>query len=150
MTDIKSKDDRSRNMAAIKGKNTKPEQYICHELFSRGYRYRKNVSYIEGHPDIFLRKYNTAIFVHGCFWHHHDGCKYAYNPKTRVQFWLDKFDKNIKRDLFVQDKLLEEKVKCLVIWECTVNKMKRDIDYNKQTMDKIVNFLNSEKMKFEL
>ena len=85
MTDIKSKDSRSRNMAAIKGKNTKPEQFICCELFKRGYRYRKNVNYIEGHPDLFLRKYNTAIFVHGCFWHRHDNCKYAYSFAREMQ-----------------------------------------------------------------
>lgn len=67
MTDIKTIEERSRNMAAIKGKNTKPEQYICHELYHRGFRYRKNVNYVTGHPDIYLAKYNTAIFVNGCF-----------------------------------------------------------------------------------
>lgn len=144
MTDIKSKEERSRNMAAIKGKDTKPEQYIRHELFSRGYRYRKNVDYIEGHPDLFLRKYNTAIFVHGCFWHRHEGCKYAYTPKSRVEFWQKKFDDNIKRDRYVQEKLRAEGIRCLLIWECTIKMMWKDEAYQKAVFSEIETFLKSE------
>ena len=150
MTDIKSVAARSRNMAAIKGKNTKPEQYICHELFKKGYRYRKNVNYIEGHPDLYLRKYNTAIFVHGCFWHRHSGCRYAYTPKSRVEFWQHKFDANIKRDIQVQEKLRTKEIKCLVIWECTVNKMIRDENEYQGIMRIICSFLESEELFLEL
>lgn len=82
MTDIKSPEERSRNMAAIRSKDTKPEVYLRKLLFAQGYRYRKNYKKIPGHPDIYLPKYRTAIFVHGCFWHRHQGCKYAYMPKA--------------------------------------------------------------------
>lgn len=95
MTDIKTPAERSKNMAAIKGKNTKPEVFLRKQLFTAGYRYRNNSSLAPGHPDIWLRKYNTAIFVHGCFWHRHSGCKLCYMPKSRVEFWEKKFTDNI-------------------------------------------------------
>ena len=146
MTDIKTKEERSRNMAAIKGKGTKPEQYLCRELFNRGYRYRKNVNYIEGHPDIFLRKYNTAIFVHGCFWHRHEGCKYAYTPKSRTDFWQQKFDANVKRDRDVQKLLISQGIKTLIIWECTIKQMLRDEEYQKTVLDGVEEFLKSDEL----
>ena len=92
--DIKSPEERSKNMAAIHSKNTKPEIYFRKLLFARGYRYSLNSKNIPGHPDVYLRKYNTAIFVHGCFWHRHNGCKYAYMPKSREDFWAEKFETN--------------------------------------------------------
>ncbi len=98
MADIKSLEDRSKNMAAIKNKNTKPEIYLRKELFSRGYRYRIASPMVPGHPDMYLAKYKLAIFVHGCFWHRHEGCKYSYMPKSRVDFWDKKFKSNIVRD----------------------------------------------------
>ena len=98
MADIKSLEDRSKNMAAIKNKNTKPEIYLRIELFSRGYRYRIASPMVPGHPDMYLAKYKLAIFVHGCFWHRHEGCKYSYMPKSRVDFWDKKFKSNIVRD----------------------------------------------------
>ena len=82
MADIVSPEQRSKNMAAIRSKNTKPEVYLRKLLFAQGFRYRIAAKNVPGHPDMFLRKYNTAIFVHGCFWHHHKGCRYAYNPKS--------------------------------------------------------------------
>lgn len=85
--DIKTPEERSKNMAAIHSRNTKPEIWFRKQLFARGYRYRLNTNRIQGHPDIYLRKYNTAIFIHGCFWQRHQGCKYAYMPKSRVEFW---------------------------------------------------------------
>ena len=103
MEDIVSVEQRSRNMAAIRSRDTKPEVYLRKLLFVKGYRYRIADKTVPGHPDIFLRKYNTAIFVHGCFWHRHQNCKYAYTPKSRVEFWQKKFDDNVKRDEIVQD-----------------------------------------------
>ena len=91
MADIVSPERRSKNMSAIRSKDTKPEIYLRKLLFAEGYRYRIAEKSIPGHPDMFLRKYNTAIFVHGCFWHRHQGCKYAYMPKSRVEFWQKKF-----------------------------------------------------------
>ena len=91
MADIKSPEERSRNMRAIRSKDTKPEVYLRKLLFAQGLRYRKNVSQIPGHPDMYLAKYRTGIFVHGRFWHRHEGCKYAYMPKSRTEFWQKKF-----------------------------------------------------------
>lgn len=102
-------------MAAIRSKNTKPEVYLRKLLFAKGYRYRVADKNILGHPDIFLRKYNTAIFIHGCFWHRHQGCKYAYAPKSRVEFWQKKFDDNVRRDAVVRAELQERGVKCLIV-----------------------------------
>lgn len=82
MADIKSPKERSRNMSRIKGKDTMPEVYIRKKLYERGFRYRKNTNIVPGHPDIWMRKYNAAIFVHGCYWHRHRGCRYAYMPKN--------------------------------------------------------------------
>ena len=150
MTDIKTPAERSKNMAAIRSANTKPEQYICRELFSLGYRYRKNAKNIYGTPDLFLRKYNTAIFVHGCYWHRHSGCKYAYMPKSNADFWQKKFLKNVQRDVVVKQSLQQQGVKCLIVWECTVKKMIRDPVINANMMDRIVDFLNSEELYREL
>lgn len=96
--DTVTSEQRSKNMSAIRSKDTKPEIYFRKLLFSRGYRYRVNSKQVSGHPDIYLKKYNTAIFIHGCFWHRHEKCKYAYMPKSNVEFWNKKFDTNIRRD----------------------------------------------------
>ena len=101
MADIKSPEERSRNMRAIRSKDTKPEIYLRKLLFAQGLRYRKNVQKLPGSPDMYLAKYRTAIFVHGCFWHRHQGCKYAYMPKSRTEFWVEKFDINVSRDRLV-------------------------------------------------
>ena len=124
--DIKSKEARSRNMAKIKGKNTKPEMYIRSLLFREGLRYRVNYSAIEGKPDLYFPKYRTAIFVNGCFWHRHEGCKYAYTPKTNAKFWEKKFSNNIRRDDEVYSTLVKQNIQVIIIWECTVRAMKRD------------------------
>lgn len=150
MADIKSIEQRSRNMAAIKGKNTKPEIYLRKCLFSRGYRYRVNVSGIPGHPDIWLRKYNTAVFVNGCFWHRHQKCKYAYTPKSRTEFWNSKFATNILRDQRVRLDLRQKNIRCLTIWECTVKKMIKDPDYAQQVLDACEVFLHDDRMMGEL
>ena len=97
MADIKSVEARSKNMAAIKSRDTGPELYLRKMLFSKGYRYRLGEKHIPGHPDLWLKKYNTAIFIHGCFWHRHTGCKEAYMPKSRVEFWQKKFERNVKK-----------------------------------------------------
>lgn len=144
MADIKSPEERSRNMAAIRSKDTKPEIYLRKLLFSYGYRYRKNASYIPGHPDIYLAKYNTALFVHGCFWHRHEGCKYAYMPKSRTDFWNKKFDSNIRRDEVVRKALEERHIKCLIVWECTIKKMVRSEEREQEVVEVIREFLSTE------
>ena len=79
-----------------------------------------------GHPDIYLPKYRVAIFVHGCYWHRHSGCQYAYMPKSRVEFWQKKFDDNVRRDQLVQNTLESQGIRYIVVWECTIKKMQKD------------------------
>ena len=100
-----SKEQRHRCMSAIKGKNTKPEMLVRKFLFSRGFRYRLNHPRLPGHPDLVLRKYRTVIFVNGCFWHGHEGCRFYVTPKSNVDFWKKKIERNRKRDVEEQWKL---------------------------------------------
>lgn len=122
MSDKLTPERRSWNMSRIKGKDTKIEVEVRKYLFSKGYRFRKNDKRYPGKPDIILPKYHVAIFVHGCFWHRHKGCKDATTPKTRTEFWLEKFDKNVKNDQIKQEKLRESGWKIIVIWECELKK----------------------------
>jgi len=117
MADIVSKKKRSQMMAGIKGKNTKPEVAIRKALFSKGYRYRLHKKSLPGKPDLVLAKYNTVIFIHGCFWHRH-GCHLFKWPSTRPEFWKDKINGNKARDLKHFKELSELKWRVLVIWEC--------------------------------
>ncbi len=143
MADIISQEQRSKNMAAIRSKNTKPEVYLRKLLFAKGYRYRIAEKSVIGHPDIFLRKYDTAIFVHGCFWHRHEGCRYAYMPKSHVDFWQIKFDDNVKRDIVIRKALQEQGIKCLVVWECTIRKMKKDSAMEETILLQIESFIHN-------
>ena len=114
----KVSEQRSRNMSAIKSKNTKPEIKVRKVLHSMGYRFRLHSKDLPGSPDIVLPKYKTVIFVHGCFWHRHENCKYASIPKTRQEFWNKKFEENIKRDSEIQGKIKNLDWRSVVIWEC--------------------------------
>lgn len=148
--DIKSPEERSRNMAAIRSKDTRPEIYFRKLLFAQGYRYSLNSKKIPGHPDIFLRKYNTAIFIHGCFWHRHSGCKYAYMPKSRVEFWQKKFEANVKRDYIVRMELRDKGIKCLIVWECTVRRIKRNQEDCISYLKTVEKFLKTDDLFLEL
>ncbi len=132
MTDRISKKKRSWNMSRIRSKDTKPEIKVRSYLFKLGFRFRKNVQKLPGKPDIVLPKYSTVIFINGCFWHHHQGCRYAYIPKTRTKFWLDKFSKNLENDK--KNKVILQQLgwKVVVIWECMLKN-----DFNK-TMSTVV------------
>ena len=118
MTDHLTSKERSRNMAAIKSKNTSPEIKVRSLLHRNGYRFRLYNKNLPGKPDIILPKYNTVIFVHGCFWHRHTGCKDCTTPKTNKKYWTEKFNKNIKRDKYVQDELKQLGWNVIVIWQC--------------------------------
>ena len=144
MTDIVTPEQRSKNMAAIRSKNTMPEVYFRKLLFNKGYRYSLNSKKIPGHPDIYLRKYNTAIFVHGCFWHRHPGCKYAYTPKSRIEFWQKKFDDNVRRDSVVMQQLEERGIKCLIVWECTIKRMLKDEAFENLVLKKSELFFSAD------
>lgn len=148
--DIKSPEERSRNMAAIRSKDTKPEIYFRKLFFAQGYRYSLNSSKVPGHPDIYLRKYNTAVFVHGCFWHRHSGCKYAYMPKSRVEFWQKKFEANVKRDYVVKMELQDKGIKCLIVWECTVKRMKRNQEACEKYLQVVERFLEGNQALLEI
>ncbi|WP_415929680.1 very short patch repair endonuclease [Zhenpiania hominis] len=148
--DIKSPEERSRNMAAIRSKDTRPEIYFRKLLFAQGYRYSLNSKKIPGHPDIYLRKYNTAIFIHGCFWHRHSGCKYAYMPKSRVEFWQKKFEANVKRDYIVRMELRDKGIKCLIVWECTVRRIKRNQEDCISYLKTVEKFLKTDDLFLEL
>lgn len=150
MADIVSPERRSKNMSAIRSKDTKPEIYLRKLLFAEGYRYRIAEKSIPGHPDMFFRKYNTAIFVHGCFWHRHQNCKYAYMPKSRVEFWQKKFNDNVRRDTVVKAALQENNVKCLIVWECTIKQMMKDSDVECRIIDECRSFLSSDELLLEL
>ena len=150
MADIVSPEKRSQNMSAIRSKNTKPEVYLRKLLFAQGYRYRIADKSVPGHPDIFLRKYNTAIFVNGCFWHRHPGCKYEYTPKSRVEFWQKKFDDNVRRDSAVKAELLEHGIKLLTVWECAIRRMQRDKIEEERALAKIIFFIKSNEKNAEI
>ena len=122
MADVHSPETRSFNMSQIKGKNTKPEERVRRYLFSHGFRYRKNVSNLPGKPDIVLPKYKTCIFVNGCFWHKHEGCKYFVWPKNNAEYWKKKITGNVERDLRQQNELRSLSWNVIVIWECELKK----------------------------
>lgn len=122
MTDIVDSATRSRMMAGIRSGNTRPELALRRALHARGFRYRLHVGGLPGRPDLVLSRHSTVVFVHGCFWHRHDGCRYATTPGTRSEFWQAKFDANRRRDREVHKALLEEGWRVATIWECALRK----------------------------
>ena len=131
----KVSEQRSRNMSAIKSKNTKPEIKVRKILHSMGYRFSLHSKDLPGSPDIVLPKYKTVIFVHGCFWHRHENCKYASTPKTRKEFWNKKFTENKKRDSEIQEKIKILDWRSVVIWECETKNIEN-------LRDKIIDVFN--------
>lgn len=120
MADRLTPEKRSWNMSKIRGKDTKIEVKVRHYLFSQGFRYRKNVKDMPGKPDIVLPRYKTVIFIHGCYWHRHKGCKNCTTPSTRQDFWLQKFEKNVQNDLKHTTQLENDGWRVLVLWECQI------------------------------
>ena len=135
--DTISKDHRSWNMSRIRSSNTKIEAEVRSWLFKEGFRFRKNDKRYTGKPDVVLPKYKTVIFVNGCFWHRHEGCKYATTPKTRTDYWIDKFNRNIENDKKHKKQLEEMGWNVIVVWECELKKNFED------TMNKIVDCLKA-------
>lgn len=118
MADVHDKATRSFNMSQIKGKDTKPEMIVRRYLHARGFRYKLHDKRLPGKPDLVLPKYRTVIFIHGCFWHGHEGCPYHVVPKTRTEWWLSKISRNVSNDLRVVDSLRRQHWHVIVIWEC--------------------------------
>lgn len=125
MADVHTPEQRSRNMSAIRSQNTKPEEMVRKYLFSQGFRYRKNDSRLPGKPDIVLPKYKTVIFVNGCFWHAHEGCRYFVWPKNNAVFWRNKIEGNVTRDKINYEKLQQLGWRTLIVWECELKGKKR-------------------------
>ena len=118
MTDRLTPQQRHAVMAAIRGKDTNPEVLVRRFLWHRGYRYRLNHKHLPGKPDVVLRKYRTCIFINGCFWHGHEGCKLYSVPKTNTEFWRKKVKRNKERDARVLQQVAEMGWHCITIWEC--------------------------------
>ena len=116
-----SKEHRSWNMSRIQSRDTKPEKAVRSILHKLGYRFRLHRKNLPGSPDIVLPKYNSVIFVHGCFWHRHKNCKKAYSPKTKKTFWEEKFKTNIERDIKVNNELKSDGWRVFVVWECELS-----------------------------
>lgn len=130
MADVHDKATRSYNMSRIKGKNTRPEMIVRKFLFAKGFRYRLHDKKLPGKPDIVLPKYKTVIFINGCFWHGHEGCRYFVIPKTRKEWWIDKISRNKQRDDENYEKLLMFGWKIIYIFECELKKDNKDITLN--------------------
>lgn len=128
-------------MSRIKGKDTSIEIKVRKHLFSKGFRYRKNDKRLPGIPDVVLPKYRTVIFVHGCFWHRHPGCKNATMPKTRTDFWINKFEKNVANDCIHIEALESAGWNVIILWECDI---KKRFD---ETMEQVIKELNESILK---
>lgn len=111
---------RSRMMSSIRGKNTRPEVTLRSLLFAKGFRYRLHARNLPGSPDLVFPKYKAVIFVHGCFWHQHEGCRYATTPKANVEFWARKFEGNVARDARHVEELRRRGWRVAVVWECAL------------------------------
>lgn len=109
---------RSKMMAGIQGRDTVPEMVVRRTAHRLGFRFRLYRKDLPGRPDLVFPRYRSVVFVHGCFWHRHDGCRYAYTPRSRVRFWRDKFSQNVARDRRTEDALRSLGWQVLVIWEC--------------------------------
>jgi len=122
VADVHTPEQRSYNMSRIHSKNTKPEELVRKFLFSQGFRYRKNDAKLPGKPDIVLPKYKAVIFVNGCFWHGHEGCRYFVWPKNNAEFWKEKITGNIQRDKHNHQLLANQGWRVIEIWECQLMK----------------------------
>ena len=138
MADTISREKRSWNMSHIGGKDTKIEVSVRRYLFEQGFRYRKNVKDLPGKPDIVLPRYKTVIFVHGCYWHRHQGCKNCSTPSTNGDFWLKKFQTNVDNYRKHKEQLESDGWNVLVLWEC-------EIEQNfEELMQEVVSFLRNQ------
>lgn len=126
-------------MSRIKGKDTSIEVLVRKYLFSHGFRYRKHVSTLPGKPDVVLPKYHAVVFVNGCFWHRHPSCKEAYMPKSRVEFWQEKFDRNVQNDALHRKELTDAGWRVFTIWECEIKK-----NFEKTMQDLVKGILSEE------
>jgi DNA mismatch endonuclease (patch repair protein) len=140
VSDVHNKSTRSYNMSQIKGKDTKPELLVRRYLHANGFRYRLHVKTLPGKPDLVLTKYKTVIFINGCFWHAHEGCKYFKLPKSRSAWWEEKLLANRERDQVAVEALKESGWKVIVVWECELKPRVRE-----ERLERLINDLKSAK-----
>lgn len=133
-------------MAGIKGKNTKPEVTLRRALHARGFRYRLHANNVHGRPDLVFPKHHAVVFVHGCFWHRHQSCRYTTTPSTRPQFWEAKFKVNVARDRAVRKMLFNTGWRVATVWECALRKT----DNAAQAAELISEWLLSDEAEIEL
>lgn len=147
MADIMTKEERSVRMSHIHSASTKPEQKLRHALWSHGFRYRVNDKKLPGKPDIVLAKYRSVVFVHGCFWHGHRGCKYYSIPKTNTDFWIAKVANNQERDQEVWRQLEAKGWFVIIVWECelkkgtmeaTISRVQNELFKNGEALQKVL------------
>lgn len=137
--DNKSAEQRRENMSHIRSTNTKPEEIVRKYLFSKGFRYRKNDKRYPGKPDIVLPKYRTLVYINGCFWHQHVGCKYAAIPKSNQEYWLPKLVRNTERDEKVHQEAIEAGWRVIIVWECSIKGKSRN-----QALESLTEYILSE------
>lgn len=135
---------RSKNMANIKDKNTKPELFVRSLIHKSGFRYLVSPGKIPGKPDMYFSKKKAAIFIHGCFWHKHEDCKYSTIPKSNIEFWANKFESNVRRDHNVICLLNNDGIFCMIIWECTIKSMQKNKELEKIYQSRIIDWLEDD------
>jgi DNA mismatch endonuclease (patch repair protein) len=140
--DIVDSATRSKMMSGIRGKNTHPELVVRRSLHANGYRFRIHRKDLPGNPDIVMPKLKTCIFVHGCFWHRHVGCRYATTPKTRPEFWAEKFSKNLQRDANSHHALELLGWTVITIWECELKNLDTTMDTLFRRLQEIARLAN--------
>ena len=141
MTDIKSKEARSANMRAVKGKDTAPEIFVRKLMWHAGIRYFKNYRALPGKPDAYLPRWRVAVFVNGCFWHRHPGCPQATTPKAHREFWLKKFARTRQRDVEERLALNTRGIRVLTVCECSVKRAQRSAEEAEKLLEDIEKFL---------
>jgi len=142
MTKKKKPMTRSENMSRVKNKDTKPEVYLRKLLWHEGFRYRINYKDLPGRPDIYIPKYKVAIFVNGCFWHMHEGCKLSSIPKTNYDFWKAKLEGNAERDKKNYKELDDMGIKVIIVWGCEIKEMIKDEKIKKNMLLKLIKSIN--------
>jgi len=146
MADVVDKQTRSRIMASIRGKDTKPEMVLRRALHARGFRFRLHAKNVIGKPDLVFPRFRAVVFVHGCFWHRHQDCRYATIPSTRPEYWQAKFEANVRRDNAVRAALIDSGWRVAIVWECALRK----IGQVPVATDILSAWLRSEEMQVEI
>lgn len=143
MADVVDKATRSRMMSGIKGGNTRPELVVRRALHAAGFRYRLHAAGLPGRPDIVLPRHRAVILVHGCFWHRHAGCRFATTPTTRTDFWTEKFESNVERDVRTRLALQAEGWRIATLWECGVRR------FDQGRVDGLIAWILSDEREYE-